>query len=413
MVLKSFSSLILLAVIVLASSMALALEPAEVLVIANDKTDHSVELAHYYMQKRGIPAINLLVLSTPPTEVCSRQDYAALVAAPVREFLQQRTLRPRIRCLSLMYGLPLKVRPTKPDIAERAALKLLEAEKSDLEAQLATAKDKKNRDTASINTRLRELDRKIALLRASDQWASLDSELALVRLGKYALAGWIANPYYRGARNLNNGVRKDDVLMVSRLDGPSPQIVRRIIDDSLAVEKNGLHGIAYFDARWPAPDDPPPSAYALYDRSIHLAAERVKKSGRLSVVIEETQKLFQPGQCPDAALYCGWYSLAKYVDAFSWRPGAVGYHIASAECATLKKKDSQVWCKRMLEKGVAATLGPVGEPYVQAFPPPEIFFGFLVKGYLTLAECYLASTPFWSWKMVLIGDPLYRPFNNP
>jgi hypothetical protein len=34
----------------------------------------------------------------------------------------------------------------------------------------------------------------------------------------------------------------------------------------------------------------------------------------------------------------------------------------------------------------------------------------LVDGRLTLAECYTASMPYWSWQMVLIGDPLYRPF---
>jgi uncharacterized protein (TIGR03790 family) len=64
----------------------------------------------------------------------------------------------------------------------------------------------------------------------------------------------------------------------------------------------------------------------------------------------------------------------------------------------------------MLEKGVAATLGPVSEPYVNAFPLPELFFGLLVDGNLTLAECYLISIPYLSWKMVLVGDPLYQPF---
>ena len=66
----------------------------------------------------------------------------------------------------------------------------------------------------------------------------------------------------------------------------------------------------------------------------------------------------------------------------------------------------------MLEKGVAATAGPVGEPYVQAFPVPEIFFGFLAEGILSLVECYIISTPYLSWKMVLVGDPLYRPFKR-
>lgn len=71
-----------------------------------------------------------------------------------------------------------------------------------------------------------------------------------------------------------------------------------------------------------------------------------------------------------------------------------------------------MWCKMMIEKGVAPTLGPVSEPHVEAFPPPEVFFGLLIEGSLTLAECFAASNPFWSWKMVLIGDPLYRPFRN-
>ncbi len=66
----------------------------------------------------------------------------------------------------------------------------------------------------------------------------------------------------------------------------------------------------------------------------------------------------------------------------------------------------------MLEDGVAATLGPVDEPYAQAFPPPEVFFTLLLDGSYTLAEAYSLSLPFLSWQMVLIGDPLYRPFKH-
>jgi len=200
--------------------------------------------------------------------------------------------------------------------------------------------------------------------------------------------------------------------MVSRLDGPSPEIVKRIIDDSIAAEKTGLNSTAYFDARWPNKEEVKTFGYGFYDRSIHRAAGLVKKSGLLPVQIEQTQQLFGIGEAPNASLYCGWYSLANYIDAFTWTPGAVGYHIASSECATLKGSNSNVWCKRMLDEGVAATIGPVGEPYVQAFPVPEIFFRFLIDGYLTLAECYQISLPYLSWKMVLVGDPLYRPFKR-
>lgn len=130
----------------------------------------------------------------------------------------------------------------------------------------------------------------------------------------------------------------------------------------------------------------------------------------MPVVLDEKQELFQPGDAPNAVIYCGWYSLSRYVDAFKWQPGAVGFHIASGECVSLKKNNQ--WCRNILENGAAATLGPVGEPYLEAFPIPEFFFKLLADGRYTLVESYYLSLPYLSWKMILIGDPLYRPFKK-
>ncbi len=88
----------------------------------------------------------------------------------------------------------------------------------------------------------------------------------------------------------------------------------------------------------------------------------------------------------------------------------MGYHIASSEATTLRTASSQVWCKRLLEDGICATLGPVHEPYLTAFPRPDEFFVALLSGKYGLAECYYRTKPFNSWVMVLIGDPLYNPF---
>ena len=111
----------------------------------------------------------------------------------------------------------------------------------------------------------------------------------------------------------------------------------------------------------------------------------------MPVIVNNKPEVFQPGQCPDTALYCGWYRLGEYVEAFTWARGS------GTKCSTLRHPCSQVWCKRMLEEGIAATLGPVNEPYVQAFPVPDLFFRFLLDGYWTLAECYALSKPFCSW----------------
>ncbi len=378
---------------------ASALTPGEILVVANMDAPGSVSLADYYMIKRGVPKENLLKLRVTDKETCSRKDYDEKVARPVRRRIETGRAEENIRCIAIMYGLPLRVSP--PAVGSREYAKYRRGKVEDQPANHAPGLKKK----APPAGKERWKSRKMTMT------ASLDSELSLVLERGHEIEGWIDNPYYLGNRGKNVSVAKENVLMVSRLDGPSERIVKRIIDDAVKVEREGLKGKAYFDARWAPPDKKKLGGYAYYDFSVHKAADRVRDSGLMPVILDQSEALFKPGACPDAALYCGWYRLGEYVDSFTWKPGSVGWHIASSECNTLKRKNSRIWCKMMLEKGVTATLGPVGEPYVQAFPPPAVFFGFLVDGYLSLAEVYIVSLPHLSWKMVLIGDPLYRPFD--
>ena len=346
---------------------AYALGPDEILVVANSRMVGSEDLARYYMKKRKIPGDRLLTLSVSTNEVISREEYQNSIMLPVRKEIKKIRGTGKVHCLVLFYGIPLKI-----------------ASPASSEGQQQTEK------------------------MAESQRAALDSEIALVLVDSYPLEGWLENPYFLGFQKKKTFLQKDEVLMVSRLDGPDTKTVYRIIDDTLATEKEGLQGKGYFDARWPLPKEKHLSGYALYDAAIHQAAQLVK--ARMPTVLDEREELFGPGECDNAALYCGWYSLGHYIDSFTWSRGAIGYHIASAECTTLKDTSSQVWCLKMLEKGVAATIGPVYEPYVQGFPLPDIFFGTLVEGYMSLGECYLVSLPYLSWQMVLVGDPMYQPF---
>jgi uncharacterized protein (TIGR03790 family) len=65
----------------------------------------------------------------------------------------------------------------------------------------------------------------------------------------------------------------------------------------------------------------------------------------------------------------------------------------------------------MLMDGITATLGAVREPYLHTFPLPDEFFSELFEG-SSLVEAYYSTKPFNSWQMVLIGDPLYTPFEK-
>jgi uncharacterized protein (TIGR03790 family) len=246
--------------------------------------------------------------------------------------------------------------------------------------------------------------------RKNETYASFDSELALVHWPAHALVRWQSNALHH-AHDPIASATLPPTLMVCRLEAPAPEFARRMIDDAMSVERQGLEGTFYIDARGLAADSQPGS-YGEYDQNLRDLAKLAREAAGMEVVLDNLERLFQPGECPKAALYCGWYSLANYVDAFEWKPGAVAYHIASGEAATLRNPRSNVWCKRMLESGVAATLGPVYEPYLAAFPKPVEFFSVLLTGRLTLAETYFLTNPYNSWVMVLAGDPLYNPFRG-
>jgi len=411
-----FLGLLLLSPCPTGAGEALALEPSDLLVVANEQVPAGIRLAKNYMEKRGVPGDRLLVISAGAKEECGRCEYEGRVALPIRRYLEEAARRGRpVRCILTVYGVPLRIAPPEPGRRERIAIEKLEEKRKALET-LSDREDLPPALRKESAADLRAVHARIAALKKWDQGAALDSELALVRDENHRLAGWIPNPLLLGHAGKTNGRQEFRPIMVARLDGPSPETVERMIDDSLLAEQTGLRGVACFDARWPEPDRDgtrdTATAYERYDLALHRAARLISGRGTMPVVIDESHGLFPPGACPDTALYCGWYSLGKYIDAFTWRPGAVGYHMASSECRTLRQPDSRVWCKMMLERGATATLGPVAEPYLQAFPLPDIFFGLLIDGRLTLAECYALANPFWSWQMVLIGDPLYRPFQK-
>lgn len=392
------------------AQLCLALQPEELLLVVNRTVPQSIELARYYQSKRKIPAANLLQVNITAEEDCSREEYLQQLVEPLRKYLAARP--GQIRCLLLFYGLPLRVAPPELRQVEWQELETLKHRKRELDWQIQNRPDQASIEILTVESG--QLQTEIRSYRRREQSAAVDSELTLSLHDDYPLDRWLPNPYFVGFRNQQKRFlfNRDEVLMVARLDGPDPRTVRRLIDDSLRVEQVGLTGRAYFDARWSRPEKSQLTGYALYDASLHKAAEVVGKLSRLPVTLDSQEDLFPPRSAPGAALYSGWYSLGKYVDAFEWQPGAVAYHIASSECTTLKKAGSQVWCKRLLEDGVAATIGPVAEPYVQAFPLPEIFFSYLLDGYYSLAESYFLSLPYLSWQMILVGDPLYRPFRN-
>ncbi len=497
---------------------ALALQPDQILLIANKNNPDSMRLAKYYCRRRYVPQNNILALNLRAKlkDKISRKDYDSLIAAPVRHRLSRPKGKEKIKCLLTFYGVPYKVGPRQrlkgrdkdvlvlqqlfrpksdqlagianqvkaianPDYRPPAKASLdpvmhkaIRALQSDFDGAfkriqntqeqafrqqhlqkwltfystcygkikaVQTAKEKLGIAipmTAVEQLRIKEktkfleqvksenwpTDKKIAngyykalglvsgltgqilmltndidMIKGIETDAALDSELSMVMFDPYELYRWQPNELKQ--RVLWIGVR---TLMVSRIDAPTYKICQSLIDKAIATEAKGLNGNVYLDSGKKGG-----GAYEKFDQYIKDTAELFQKNSSMKVIQEQTLRLFAPGTCPDTALYCGWYSLKKYVDAFDFVDGAIGYHIASLEATKLRSSTSAQWCPAMLRDGITATIGAVAEPYLGAFPPPQRFFRQLLRG-RTLVEAYYKTNPYNSWRMLLIGDPLYTPF---
>jgi uncharacterized protein (TIGR03790 family) len=415
---------------------ASALEPRDIFILVNKNVPESRQVADHYCARRGVPKENVIALDLPKGEVISRRDYDAKLAAPLREALKGR--REQAKVLLSVYGVPLRVGRSEPSEQERAELKEvqsaageLRAEEKRLQREVAelgprakadpkgeAAAQLKERSTRreAVAAKLRGLDQRQRTLTHAETEACVDSELMLLWWDRYPLYRWQVNTlYFQVPQQVRQG--RPPVLMTCRLDGPSVELVKGLVDQAIEVEKQGLAGKVYVDARgirYNPKTEPDGFGYGGYDESLREMARLLEKEAKLPVTLDDRPALFAPGSCPECALYCGWYSLANYVDCCKFVPGAVAYHIASAEAVSLRNPKAKFWCKNLLDNGVIATLGPVAEPYTLGFPKPAEFFGFLVTGKYTLVECYSKTVVFSSWMTVLVGDPLYNPFaRNP
>jgi uncharacterized protein (TIGR03790 family) len=319
-------------------------------------------------------------------EEISREDYTATIERPLRQVFERKgwwTLRDgpggrrevtasRVRFAALMRGIPLKIKTTiQPPSPE------------------ATPPPRPNGGDP---------------VRGHDE-AAVDSELAA--LGAFAEDpfGLLPNPYFRRFSPALDSSTTAGLLLVARLDAPTAEIVRRMIDESLLAERIGLFGWAYIDRR-----SIPESGYRAGDDWLRRAAEDCWNHG-MPVILDNQPATLPAGfAVTAAALYYGWYDWGAggAMTAPQFVPGAVAVHIHSFSAHTLRDANAN-WAAPLVSRGAAATMGNVYEPYLDLTPHLDVFNERLLGGF-TFAESAWMSVKGLSWMTTMVGDPLYRPF---
>ena len=357
------------------------LAPATI-VVFNQDVPESIELAKFYAQKRGIARDHLVGLSISRTEEISRMEYDTMIRNPLRAVFKERgwwTLNePRggpvtvasnsIRFVALIKGVPLKVRSVSDYPGDKPSV-----------PPLGTRNE-----------------------------ASVDSEIAALGAFTDQISGPLPNPYFQSYRAIADA-QNSAVLLVCRLDAPQVATVRRMITDAIEVEKKGLWGRAYID-RW----HNTATGFDMGDKWLAQARDELHKVG-VPLIFEDTPELF-PNTYPmtDCALYYGWYA-EKMTGPFTqpdfeFVPGAIAVHIHSFSASTLHDENAN-WAGPLLAKGAAATIGNVYEPYLSFTAHLDVLNDRLVHGF-TFAESAYMATPALSWMTVMLGDPLYRPYES-
>jgi len=88
---------------------AWALQPDELVLIANTNVPEGVKLAQYYAKRRGVPEAQILLLTLQNSEEVSFDQYEHDVVPAVRKFLRDGGLQIKVRCLVTFYGMPIRV----------------------------------------------------------------------------------------------------------------------------------------------------------------------------------------------------------------------------------------------------------------------------------------------------------------
>lgn len=366
--------------VLLATRLTADISPETVVIVYNSQSKNSKLLAEYYALKRNIPANNLVGIATSLNPHISRAEYDTTIAKPLseiftrrnwwtRERMQDGTLIPtsqKIKLIVCMHGVPFGI----------------------TRLQLPASEIPANNPIAKSNE------------------ASVDSELTLLGIPAAPTQGAIPSPFYKQDRPSGNLLPLSACLLVGRIDGPDLSTCKRMIDDAIATEATGLWGMCYLDLAKKG------AAYQEGDTWISNIEKANWQTGIPTTIDTTPDTYVSHYPMRDAAFYYGWYTThhnGPFLNpAFELRRGAIAVHLHSFSAHQLRQKDKH-WTGPLLNKGAAATLGNVFEPYLALTHHFDIFHAQLLSG-STFIEAAYSAMPALSWQGVAIGDPLYRPF---
>lgn len=389
---KAYCYLLLLAFVVCTKA---ATPGDEVVVVYNRRVPESKAVAEHYAHARQVPESHIFGFEISTNEDMSRAEFRDELQRPLATELEKHGLwHMTSRRIPATNGLPAREERSVTDTRIRYAV-LCYGVPLWIQRDLQL----KEEGMEKLRPEMRRNE------------AAVDSELALLPLMEQKL------PITGALRNLGYGTTNaawlnptNGLLLVARLDGPTPVVAQGLVDKALEAETNGLWGRAYIDVR-----NTTEPGYKMGDEWIRNAGEICRHLG-FETVVDENPGTFPVGfPMSQIAVYIGWYDqnvsgpLAQ--PEVEFMPGAFAYHLHSFSAITLRSA-SRGWVGPLLARGATISMGCVQEPYLSGTPEVAVFTARLLYYGFTFGEAACACQPVLSWQTTVVGDPLYRPVSK-
>ena len=363
-----------------------------VLVIENTSSPTSIQIARYYMEKRGVKKVFQIRCADsardPEAESLEYVAYQAVIEKPLREYLAKDA---NIDYIVLTKGIPLRL----------------------VNAPVGFAPGR-----PSLDSCLAALD----YFQRSDSIRTVIVENDLKGTAYY-------NRFWNSSERFSHA--KHGGYLVTRLDGYTAASAMALVDSSLAGERTKPVGTILLDSM--AIADPVDTSkvpispfrpgvkdmetlieigWGEWNVDLFATNSNLIKAG-VPVELDRTEKFL--GGKHGLMGYASWGSNdAKYVAenylSLRFAPGAIAETAVSTSARTfLPTTGGQSLIADLIESRVTGVKGYCDEPFLLAVASPSILFDRYTRGW-TLAESFYAASRFVGWEDIVIGDPLSAPY---
>jgi len=365
-----------------------------VLVIENTNSPTSIQIAKYYMEKRGLKKV--LQVSCPDSSLDTASEslefsvFQSAIEKQLREYLANDA---KIDFIVLNKGIPIRLTGAPVGFGNN---------RPSLDSYLA----------------------------AIDYFDKPDVLKVVIDEGGF-LGKCFVNKFWNSTERFSHA--KHGGYLVTRLDGYTTASVLALVDNAIAGEKTKPMGNVFLDSMplvepidtSRIPLSPVKNGqtdmemisglgFAEWNLDLVAASENLAKRG-IPFELDRTENF--EGNRVGLTGYASWGSNdAKFVVenylSIRFVPGAIAETAVSTSGRTfLPSSGGQSLIADLIEARVTGVKGYCDEPFLPAIASPTILFDRYTRGW-TLAESFYAASRFVGWEDIVIGDPLCAPFSR-